>query len=180
MARILTARELSTSQLIAVREDVQTKLVNVASRETGRKASDFVIRDSMPLTDFGFATEKWSNQTAQVDGVWTKDWTKTLPKNTFVAFYGFADNANNPLIIGCKFKVGASGSTVRDVAMFSRMRVEEAVKCYIEPVIYKGDETIYIELYQNSGAVLAQYGEELEIFAFVCEPLGAIISGAPP
>jgi len=178
VARVLVARELSTTQLIAMRDDVKAKLLAFAAKETGKPASDFVVRDAMPLTDFGFATEKWCNQLGAgiATATWTKDWTKELPKTKFVAFYGFIDHADSPVLLGAKFKVGANGQTTRDVVMFGRMRVEDVVKCYHEPVLYKGQETIYLELYQASGSTLAQYAEELEMMCLVAEPYGEVIS----
>lgn len=175
MGRILVPRELSTTQLISLREEVGKKLIEFAVKETGKNASEFVIRDALPKTDFGFNSEKWCNQTAITGSTYTKDWTKELPKTKFIAFYGVVNLADTPYIVIVNFKVGANGQTVRDVISISRIRAEDSVKGYFNPVLYKGGETIYVELYTEE--TIAQYGEALELMALVAEPYGEVISG---
>ena len=176
LARVLMARELSTAQIISMRDNIKQKLLNFAVKESGKNASELLIRDAMPLTDFDFNSEKWCNQTTQVLSTWTRDWSKELPKTKFIAFYGVVNHTDDPTIIGSKFKVGASGQTVRDVVMHGKMRAEEVVKCYFDPILYKGQETIYVEHYTIAAGGVAQYAEEIELLAFVCEPYGAVIS----
>ncbi|MEM2849058.1 MAG: hypothetical protein QXI36_02140, partial [Candidatus Bathyarchaeia archaeon] len=132
-----------------------------------------------PKDDFDFNGVEWQNQTAIANAdTWTKDWSKELPKTKFVAFYGFVNHSDNPKIIGTKFKEGSTGQTTRDVVMHGRMRVEDVPKCFFEPVIYKGGETVYVEHYAISS--LAGGDEELEFLALVCEPYGAVISRKLP
>lgn len=154
-------------------------MIAFATKETGKAASEFVIRDGMALQDFSFASEKWCNQTAQVAVTWTKDWSKELPKTKFVAFYGIGNNDDDPTIIGTKFKVGTNGQTTRDVVMHGKMMLEEVLKAYFEPILYKGTETIYVEHYTKSASTIAQYAEEIELFCLVAEPYGEVISKAP-
>jgi len=178
MARIMTARELSTTQIVSIRDDVKARLLAFAIKETGKSASEFVIRDALAKTDFGLGTEEWDNESSLTANTWTEDWSKELPKTKFVAFYGFVNNSDNPQIIGTKFKEGSSGQTTRDVVMHGRMQVEDVPKCYFEPIIYKGGETIYIEHYSVSS--LSAGDEELEFVALVAEPYGEIISRKLP
>jgi len=180
MARIMTARELSTTQIISIRDEVKRKLIAFATRETGKSAKEFCVRDAMAKQDFGLNTEKWDNESTLTAGAWTKDWSKELPKTKFVAFYGFVNHSDNPQVIGTKFKVGANGQTVRDIVMHGRMRAEDVVKCFFNPIIYKGGETIYIEHYNQSSSDLSAGAEELEFLALVAEPYGEVISEPLP
>lgn len=177
MGRVLTARELSTVQLIALRDDVKAKLLAFAVKETGKNAADLVVRDLLPSNDLSFNNEKWCNQTALPSGAWTNDFSKQLPKTKFVAFYGVINHADIPTVLGTKFKLGSTGQTTLDVVMHGRMRAEEVSKALFDPIFYKGEAYIYIEHYQASGSTVAQYAEELELLAFVCEPYGELISG---
>lgn len=174
MGRVMVARELSTSQLISMRDDVKAKLLAFAVKETGKNASEFVIRDVLPSTDLGFNSEKWCNQAAHTLSTWAVDFYKELPKTKFVAFYGAVNLSDTPYIILVKFQIGANGQTVKDIISLSRMRAEEAVKCYFEPILYKGAETIYVSMYTDT--TIAQYGEALELLALVAEPYGEVIS----
>lgn len=176
MGRILTARELSTAQIISIRGDVRSQLLAFAVKETGKDPSEFVVRDIMAYQDLSFASEKWCNQTALVTVAWTKDFTKELPKTKFMAFYGLISHTDNPYIIGTKYKVGVNGQTTRDVIMHGRMRAEEVVKCYHDALLYKGGETIYVEHYNENSSNITQYAEALEIMGLVAEPYGEVIS----
>jgi hypothetical protein len=174
----MTARELSTTQIISIRDDVKKRLLDFAIKETGKTVNEFVIRDALPKTDFGLGTEEWDNESALTANTWTNDWSIELPKTKFVAFYGFVNNSDNPQVIGTKFKEGATGQTTRDVVMHGRMRAEDVPKCYFEPIIYKGGETVYIEHYSVSN--LSAGDEKLEFLALVAEPYGAVISRKLP
>lgn len=176
MARILAARELSTAQLISMRDEVVNKLLRFASTETGKAQSEFIVRDIMPKTDLGFNSEAWLNQTELVDATWTKDFTKELPKNSFVCFYGIVKEAESPAIIGTKFKLGAGGATTIDIVMHTRIAVEDIPKGYFSPILYKGGDTIYVEHYQKTGGNLSQYGEAFELMGFIAEPVGVNVS----
>lgn len=176
MGRILTARELSTTQVISIRDDVKRKLLEFAVKETGKDASEFIVRDIMANQDLSFLTEKWCNQTELVTVAWTKDFSKELPKTKFASFYGFISHTDNPYIIGTKYKVGVNGQTTRDVIMHGRMRAEEVVKCYHDAILYKGGETIYVDHYNENSSNITQYAEQLELMGLIAEPYGEVIS----
>jgi hypothetical protein len=176
----MTARELSTTQIIAIRDDVKRKLLAFAVQETGKAESDFVVRDAMAYQDFGLGSEKWDNESSLTSVTWTKDWSKELPKTKFVAFYGVVNHSDDPHVIGTKYKVGTNGQTTRDVIMHGRMRAEDVVKCFHEPVLYKGGETIYVEHYNESASALSAGSELIELLALVAEPYGEVISAKLP
>lgn len=182
MGRVKMARELSTTQIIAVKEDVRKRLLDYAVKETGKKREEFLVRDIMASNDLGLDSEKWDNELAGglTTVAWTKDWSKELPKNKFVAFYGFVNHTDDPQVIGTKFKVGANGQTTREVVMHGRMNREEIPKCFFEPVLYKGTETIYVEHYNQSGSTITEGSELLEFLALVAEPYGDMISKSLP
>jgi len=180
MARVMTARELSTAQIVSIRDDVKAKLLAFAVKETGKAAKDICIRDAMAKTDFGLGSEKWDNESSLTSVTWTKDWTKELPKTKYVAFYGIINHTDDMQVIGTKYAVGANGKTVRDIIMYGRMKAEEVQKAYHEAVIYKGGETIYIMHYNQSGSTITAGNELIELLALVAEPYGENISGRLP
>lgn len=185
--------EMSKADLRALRLEIANNLLEMASRETHRPRSEFVVRDAFPKDDFGFNGCEWENQTAiSAADTWTKDWTKELPKNKFVAFYGFIYHAAHTLpgagaaegypYLGLSYKLGATGATTRE-----QVHLQQAYREYIlaggsvkfpvgyhKPVYYKGAETIYISLIAN--ATVSQYAEDLELLTMVCEPYGEVIS----
>jgi len=175
MGRVLMARELSTSQLISMRDSIKAQLLAYAVKESGKNASEFIVRDALPLTDFGFTTEAWVNQAVQTVSTWTKDWSKELPKSKFVMFYGAINHSDAPTIILAKFAVGANGQTVKDIVDLGRMKAEDVVKCYFEPIMYKGGDTIHVSLYPDT--TIAIRTEPLQWLVFVAEPYGEVISG---
>lgn len=180
MGRTKLVRELSTTQILALKEEVKERLIAYAAKETGKDPSEFCVRDVMALTDLGLDSEIWDNEDSGglTATTWTQDWEKELPKTKFVAFYGFVNHTDDPQVIGTKFKVGADGATVRDIIMHGRMHAEDVAKCFFEPVLYKGTETIYVEHYSKT--TIAEAAELLEFLALVAEPWGANISKKLP
>ncbi len=60
--------------------------------------------------------------------------------------------------------------------MLERMNGEEVVKCFFDPIEYKPNATVYVELLQISGAAVAAGGELIGYFALVAEPYGENVS----
>ena len=193
---LIPDNEMSKADLKALREEIANNLLDVASRETSRPRSEFVVRDAFPKTDFDFNGCEWQNQTATVADTWTKDWYKELPKQKFVAFYGIIDRsvatkpgsaaAEGYGIQGISYRVGANGATTREQVHLQSAQREfyltsgrsRAVVAYHKPVYYKGAETIYVAHIAN--ATVAQYAAQLELLCMVCEPYGEVISGPNP
>ena len=125
MGFLIPDNEISKVDLKALRAEIVEKLLDMAVKETGRARSEFVVRDAFPKDDFGFSGCEWENQ-ADIDAAdtWESDWTKELPDNKFVCFYGIvyhmldtlpgAADIEGPVIKGVSYRVGATGGTVRE------------------------------------------------------------------
>ncbi len=175
MGQTIPRSLLTQTQITAKLKSMEDELKNLAARETNTSPSDWVVRDALPKTDFSFNTEKWLNQTAiAVADTFQKDWSKELPDNKYVAFYGVVLHADNPTIYGAKFKVGSTGATTLDVIQFQKLKEEDNLIGYFDRVLYKKKATVYVELIAD--ALTAQYGEEIELLCMVCEKFGEVVS----
>jgi hypothetical protein len=193
---ITPEEDMTVAEIKALREEVKRNLVALAAKETGKAASEFVVRDIFPKDDFGFNGVEWQNQTAiSTADTWTMDWSKELPKTKFVAFYG----VNYPVgdatpaawkYMGVSYRLGANGATtLKQVHLQKCQRygategataadVEAQIKSargYHRPVYYKGTDTIYVSLIANT--TVTQYYEKLQLLGLLAEPYGAVISG---
>lgn len=182
MGRIRTGDEMTTAELMRLKNSLATSLRNELAKELGRSPSEIVVRDVMAETDLGLDSELWDNELAAgiATVTWTKDWSKAVPKNKMVAFYGFVNHTDDPTFIGVRFKSGSAGQTTKDTIMFGRMKAEEQVKCFFDPVKYLPNETIYVEVYQASGSTVTEGSELFEYLALVAEPYGEVISAPLP
>lgn len=180
---------MTITEIRALREKTRQMLLKVAVAETGRTAADFVVRDPFPKDDFSFNGCEWQNQTAlAAASTWTKDWSKLLPKTKFVGFYGYFHqtavvNPTSQKYTGLRYKLGSSGATTlkqlhlqkAQRACITSVGVTPIIRGYHEPVIYKGEDTIYIE--HEGDATTTQYYDGIGLLGLVCEPYGETISG---
>jgi len=186
--------EMSKADLKKLRAEIANNLLDMAARETHRPRNEFIVRDAFPKEDFGFDGCEWENQAAiTAADTWTKDWSKELPKQKFVAFYGLVYHMLKTLpgaavaegypYLGVSYKLGATGATTRE-----QVHLQQAFRDFIiaggsskfpvayhKPVYYKGAETIYVSLIAN--ATVTALAEDLELLCMVCEPYGEVISG---
>jgi hypothetical protein len=182
LGRIRTSAEITTGELLGLKTSLANTLKAELAKEIGRKPEEIVVRDVMASNDLGLDSELWDNELAAgiATVTWTKDWSKELPKNKMVAFYGIVNHTDNPTFVGYKFKVGANGQTTREVIMAGRGKAEDENKVLFDPIKYKPGETIYVEVYQASGSTVAEGAELVEYLALVAEPYGEMISEALP
>lgn len=197
MGFLIPGSEISKGDLKALRAEIVENLLDVAVAETGKKRSEFVVRDAFPKDDFGFAGCEWDNQAAiGTADTWESDWTKELPDNKFVCFYGVlyheldtmpaAADAEGPALKGVSYRVGSAGATVREqihIQSMHRIHLNAGgdgpfAIGYHKPVYYKAEETINVYLISN--ATPAAYAEDIELLCMVCEPFGEVVSGVYP
>ena len=174
----ITPRSIVTdNQMLATIKSLKSEIIAMAAKETNSQPGDWVVRDALPLTDFGFNKEKWENQTVfAAINTWQRDWDHELDDDTYVVFYGVILHDLNPTVYGVRFKVGSGGSTTIDTMHFQKLKEEDNVIGLFDKIIYKKEKHIYIELIAD--ALTAQYGEEIELLCLVCEKYGEIVSGA--
>lgn len=180
--------ELTLEDIRALRDRVKATLIAMAAKETGKAATEFVVRDIFPKDDFGFNGVEWQNQTAiGTADTWTKDWSKELPKTQFVGFFGF-DQASAVAGIagfpyeGAKYGLGSSGATTLKAVhtqkalkhLLTSVGSNKSLRGYHEPVYYKGTDTIYLSLIAK--ATTTQYYNGVMSIGLICEPYGSVIS----
>jgi len=180
--------DMTLADIRALREEVKRRLLALAVKTTGKPESDFVVRDIFPKDDFDFNGVEWQNQTAiSAADTWTKDWSKELSKDKFVAFYGVDYKVGAAGVAGWKYegvsyRVGAvGGTTLKQVHIQKAQRhlatTSGAIisgRGYHRPVYYKGTDTVNVQLMAKA-AVTALY-EQLMLLGLVCEPYGPGIS----
>lgn len=181
MGGIISIDELSIDALKAMRDMVANALLDMVSKKANKSRSELIVRDILPLTDLGFNTEEWSNQTAQSSGAWTKDWSHELDEDQGAAFYGVAIQDETCDLIFVRFKLGATGATTK--AIYSLQRLikegqEESDKkqtgFFPEPVYYGGKETPYVDYYARGS--VSQYAAHVVLIGLFCEPKGENVS----
>jgi len=134
--------EITLSELIKARQEASDLLVE-AIRARGKRPEEYVIRDVLPKTDLGLSNEEWKiSYTAAY--TWETKVNKKLPEDNFGAFYGFQNNAANPLTLAVKF--------YKDVIPVEVIQVEN-VYTYREPIgfftplVWSESETLKVEMY---------------------------------
>jgi len=176
MGHIVPRALLTQTQVTTKLKSLEEEVIALAARETNTKAEEWVVRDALPLTDFGFADERWVNQTlfAAVN-TFQRDWFAALPVNKYAVFYGINQNPVNPSIYGMRFRQGATGATTLDTIHFRKILEEDNVIGFFDRIIFRPQSTIWIDLIAN--ALTAALAEEFEILALICEKYGDVVSG---
>ncbi len=176
MGQITPRSLLEKTQITQRLSTLSAELKTIASNETKTDQSEWVVRDILPSTDLGFNTDRWVNQHVFIaPNTFEQDWTRQLPVDKYVSFYGVINHTVTPTIYGIKFRQGLQGSTTIDTIQFRKLLVEDNVIGYFDRIIYRAQSVINVML--EADAATAQYGEEFEILGMWCEKYGDVISG---
>lgn len=176
MGVMIDAREMSVSDLKALRATVKETLLNMVAEKSKKPKTSLIVRDILPLTDLGLNTEEWDNETAQVAGAWTEDWHHQLNEDEGVAFYGVHFHDDTFDLIFIRHKLGATGATVKNLTGLTPIDNNEndLNKGYHKPVYYSGNENVYIDYYARANVAAA--AAHVELIGMFCEPRGEQIS----
>jgi len=177
MGIMIDSREVTEEQLRAVRAEIKQNLLAMVSKKSNKPTTSLIVRDILPATDLGLNTEEWDNQTELASGTWTKDWDHQLDDDEGVVFYGVHGHDDASDIMFARFKLGATGATVKD--LISVQAIDNGVKrlnkgYFGTPVYYIGKEHIYIDYYAR--ATVAAAAGHIELMGMFCEPSGEQIS----
>lgn len=166
----LSAGQVSVQEKERTLQAVEQKLMEVATRETGKRPEEIVIRDVLPSTDLGLSAEKWEI-TYSAAG-WATWINQELDDDQFLIIYGVANASSTPYTTALRFKVGSTGATTKDVIEIEDVYAEEnKVKYLRKPLIYKGGDTVYIEAYGSAAGT-----DNLILKALIAEPKGKTVS----
>jgi len=171
MSYVIPVAELEVADVQAIKSQVIETLLSIAERQTGMPRDQLIVRDALPKTDFGLTNEVWVTPSLTAND-WTNYFTQQLEEQRFVAFYGVANLAADPIATGLKFKVGSgNGTKVLDVVQLEGLyanteRVEGLLK---KPLIYKERQYVNIDVYAKAAGT-----EPLVLKAVVVEPAGKV------
>jgi len=179
----IIARSLLTQMQITTKlKSLEEEIIALAARETNTRQDEWVVRDALPNTDFGFVDERWVNQRATLANAFQSDWVLALgytgvllPVNKYAVFYGVVQQAINPTIYGMRFRQGRTGATTLDTIHFRKILEEDNTIGFFDRIIYRPQSVIFIDLIAN--AVTAINTEEFEILTLICEKYGDVVSG---
>jgi len=139
---VIPFKEVRLEDVIRAREESRN-LLQEAIRARGKKPEAYVIRDILPKTDLGLANEEW--KVSYTSGyAWEKKIDLTLPEDKFIVFFGYQNNAANPLTLAIKF--------YKDVIPIEVIQVENLYSYdepigFFTPVAWSESETLKIEFY---------------------------------
>lgn len=182
MGQIVPRSLLTQMQITTKLKSLEEEIIALAARETNTRPDEWVVRDALPLTDFGFVSEAWVNQRATLLNTFQADWVLAggytgvqLPVNKYAVFYGVNQNPANPTIYGIRFRQGRTGATTIDTIHFRKLLEEDNTIGFFDRIIYRPQSVIWIDLIAN--AVTAINTEEFEILTLICEKYGDVVSG---
>ncbi len=176
MGQIVPRSLLTQVQITTKLKSLEEEIIAMAARETNTRQDEWVVRDALPQTDFGFTDERWVNQTLfAAQNTFQRDWFAALPVNKYAVFYGINQNPLNPTIYGMRFRQGATGATTLDTIHFRKVLEEDNVIGFFDRIIYRPQSVIWIDLIAN--ALTAARAEEFEILTLICEKYGDVVSG---
>jgi len=171
MSIIIPASELEVADIMSIKQQVMDALFNVAMRMTGLKRDELIIRSALPATDFGLSNEYWETPSLTANA-WTNYFTKQLDDQKFVAFYGVANLAADPIVTAIKFKLGSgTGTKTLDVIQLEDLYTDSnrTDGYFKRPIIYKEKQYVNVDVYAKASGT-----EPLMLKALVVEPAGRV------
>ena len=166
---------------------VDAELLRRALEQGVVEEGDYVIRDILPLTDFGtsyYAYEKWTSYIEVAYHAWTTMINTDLDGDKLIGLYGYSGPDDN--ITGLRFGIGTAQT--KDIWMVEQCRKGEVYATAADlqlanlalartPIIYNGEDTMKVEAYGShaagaSGNIMAGI-----LHGRVIEPKGRKIGG---
>lgn len=187
----LTLTDIKGFKIAAIEAGIDRALALGLARDR----RELVVREALPCTDFGPppAGTGWSNEYYVTAGgvalgaglAWQGVFdTSTLgvvsapqlDRTKIAVFYKIMDASSEPVVTAVRFRVGATGATTKASFMlqqFIDIKLEPEV-WLTEPVVYDGEDYVYIEMYCRANT--PDDGEELSFGVFIVERTGATVS----
>jgi len=172
MGRLIPYGELWPQRIDERIKAATEAAVKIASGEIPLAKEQLIVRDALPHTDFGLTNEYWVTPTLTANA-WADYITQELPKKRFALFLGVYNQSANPQAVKVKFALGpGAGTKVLDIVDLEPiyMNAEVPVGFLEEPILYKGGQTINIDVYSK-----ANVAEPLGFRVAVIEPSGEVI-----
>ncbi len=169
---------------------VDRELVRRALEQGVVEAGNYVIRDILPLTDFGtsyYAYEKWTSYIEVAYHAWKTMINTDLDGDKLIGLYGYSGPDDN--ITGLRFGVGTAQT--KDIWMVEQCRKGEIYQktsasnafqlanlaLARTPIIYNGEDTVKVEAYGSDNAGASGNAFTGILHGRVIEPKGRKIGG---
>ena len=183
MSYPIPTNELSLSDTKAFRGGaVEAGIARAIALSIGPNRNELVVFEALPLTNFGaalYTTEQYVSGVSGATG-WMSSGdgagVGTLPVGQIAVFYKAA-NASAvvpPLLIACRFRIGATGSSTKAVFQV-QLAIENKMESdvyFSEPVVYDPQDRLFIQVY----ATAAGAAENFSFGCFIVSRLGPEIS----
>ena len=164
---------------------VDAELLRRALEQGVVEGDNYVIRDILPLTDFGssyYAYEKWTSYIEVAYHAWKTMINTDLDGDKLLGLYGYSGPDDN--ITGLRFGVGSAQT--KDIWMVEQCRKGELTSPDFRdanlalartPIIYNGEDTVKVEAYGSDNAGASGNTFAGIIHGRVIEPKGRKIGG---
>ena len=162
---VIPADELEVVDLKGIRAEA-LELLRDLIKSVGKSPEDYDIRDVLPKTDLGLASETWKISYSAAE-TWEKKVDLSLPENKFIVFYGYANKSASPKTVAIKFYSGAVPIRVFQV---EKIYVKEQPFGYFKPFGFKEGEKLIIEFYGKEAG-----DDEPMLLGFVAELKGTTL-----
>jgi len=156
---------LRDEDLQRIRNMISSK---VRSEVEAKGYKDVELRDILPKTDLGLASEAWV--VSIPTGANNVTVSKTLPNDTAIAFYGVSlPNKDDVTVI--RFRLG--DAKIKEVYQVEIARaLQEPVVYFEEGVIYRPNEVMNIDVYAKTSG-----DKQVILLGVLAEPRGKTIVG---
>lgn len=180
MSYVVPTNELSLADRKVFLETAKSDGIERAVDKLGVRATELVIREAHPLTDFpgAWLTELYQSPAiAAIGWGWAGDGAAVgiLPVGRVAVFYKIADADANPAFTAVRFRLGPTGATTL-ASLFFQLPIDNKMEtdCFIsEPVIYDPQDNVFIQAYSR---IAVHAAEELSFGCFIVEKLGQVVS----
>ena len=159
---------MTEEEVRVYQKQMEDKLVQEAvSSKVVTSADQAVVRDLLPATDLGDATEVWV-QAGLVINTWNTTYNATLPSKKIFVVYGCKNSNATPITTAIKFGLGAGPAKVKDIWGVEPAWLELNTAGYsTEPLLYKKEEQFTFLQYANANGT-----DNVILLGLVCEPKG--------
>ncbi len=172
MVKLKSLAILGREEVLRLEEDVKEKLLEEAVRRTGIPRDRWIIRDILPATDLGLATESWSFDYTAANAE-NRVISIQLPDRKFIIFFKVAVLDPNPAAVYVKFRTGKTGATIKDVLHLEDLYVLREPEAYLEePILYTANDWVIIDIYARA----TKTGERIVLGGYVAELRGETIT----
>jgi len=139
-------REVEVHRLLSLKEEA-VRLLREAIRARGKNPDAYVVRDVLPKTDLGLATEEWRVSYEAANAWETKVDLNPVPEDKFFVFFGFQSKSASPKTVALRF--------YKDITPVALFQVENLYAYpekvgFFMPIVFSESERMRVEFYGSA------------------------------